>query len=320
MKHLHALLADGLRFNPHYLPSGNSDHLPMTLCAMSGLGAEAGLLDEYRADYSQILHDISAAPPIDHWRTGLGEGDEAYPAVLSWCLAEIDATSVATTVAKLLPELIDSLALRALHPLIRLGYALEFADPNEVAAALAYWITSHRDVPLSLAKPIDLQAVLHDQVAAQKRREYPTFESSIFGLRLHEQIDADRYPQGRADSLQTCAQLALDLYRSTRNFFALHLVTASQALRQCQPYLDEDQGLAALTGAMLAAHRALDCPDFDQSNPLPAPDTIDREHGYKYAWACLSEYRHYQEPRYAEELRGFRDAGLVPAWCGAAEL
>jgi len=313
VSHLEALLTDGLRYNPHYLPSGNSDHLPMTLCAMSGLGGSTESLDTYRADYRQILHDITEQPPIEHWRAGLGEGDECYPAVLSWCLAEIEATSVAHTVRKLLPELIDSLALRALHPLVRLGYALEFEHPGEVAAALAYWVTSHRDVPLGLDKPIDLAATLHAQAATD-------FSSPIFGLRIHEQIDANTYPEGRAETLTTCAQTALDIYCSTRNFFALHLVSASQALRQCLPYIDNDQALASLTGAILAAHRALDCPAFDASKPLPAPQQIDREHGYKYAWVCLSEYRHYGDPRYADELRGFRDAGLVPQWCGRTEV
>lgn len=36
---LNQLLDQGLEFDPHYLPSMNSDHLPMTLCAMAGLGA-----------------------------------------------------------------------------------------------------------------------------------------------------------------------------------------------------------------------------------------------------------------------------------------
>lgn len=317
MKELQQLLSDGLRYNPHYLPSGNSDHLPMTLCAMTGLGASLDNLHRYRAEYTEILHEITPQRAIVDWRTACGKGDAAYPAALAWCHAEIEATSVAHTVRALLPELIESLALRALHPLIRLGYALEFNSSAEVAAALAYWITCHCAVPISPANSLDLAESLQVQVANRPSKPKEAFASPIFGLRIREQIEDASYPQGRADSLQTCAAVSLDLYRSTRNFFALHLVTASQALRQCLPFVDEHKAIASLTGAILAAHRALDCPAFDPAQAMSAPTSIDREHGYKYAWVCVSEYRHYNDPRYIQELVGFRDAGLVPDWCAA---
>lgn len=40
MEKLHKLLADGIRYDPRYLPSLNSDHMPMTLCASSALGGD----------------------------------------------------------------------------------------------------------------------------------------------------------------------------------------------------------------------------------------------------------------------------------------
>ena len=57
-----------------------------------------------------------------------------------------------------------------------------------------------------------------------------------------------------------------------------------------------------------------------RDTPMAVPDELDKEHRYKYVWACLSEYRHYRDERYAEEIREFRDRGLVPAWCAAGEI
>lgn len=312
---LQQLLSDGLRYNPHYLPSGNSDHLPMTLCAMTGLGADTDFLRSYRAEYTQILHEIKPQHAIANWRAAIGRGDDAYPAALAWCSAEIEATSVAETVRALLPELIESLALRAFHPLIRLGYALEFACDAEVAAALAYWITSHCVVPIITENSIDLVATLKAQAEAQQSGGGADFKNSVFGARVREQIERGDYPQACANDLHTCARVSLDLYRNTRNFFALHLVTASQAMRHCLPFVDNRHAVASITSAILAAHRALDCPTFNPDDPQPVPSSIDREHGYKYAWACLSEYRHYGDGVYAEELRAFCETGLVASWC-----
>jgi hypothetical protein len=120
--------------------------------------------------------------------------------------------------------------------------------------------------------------------------------------------------------LNNCAAVALDIYRSTRNFFALHLVTATQAIRICSEFIDAKLALAALTGSLLAAHQVLGSPAFDRADPLPIPDRLDREHAYKYAWACLSEYRLYGDELYIDEIRGFRERGLIPAWCAKKEV
>ena len=82
--------------------------------------------------------------------------------------------------------------------------------------------------------------------------------------------------------------------------------------------MGEESVLAPLTGALLAAHLAVGSPSF--KDPQPVPRRLDREHAYKYAWACLSEYRHSGEVRYTEEIRALRHQGLIPGWCAANEV
>ena len=316
MKTLQDLLSDGIRYDPHYLPSMNSDHMPMTLCAISGLGGDDETCNIYRDDYRKILREIKVEAPLANWRDGIGK-NEMYPSLLSYFRVQVSKHGIESTVARYLPELVGSLAMDAFHPVIRLGYAIDFQSEDETAASLAYFVSCHQEVPVDADGSLEFERRMQQQVSAGPR----TFsDSRFFGRSIGELLHSNDYPIGVASGLNECASVALDVYRSTRNFFALHMVTATQAIRMCSGIIDERLALAALTGALLAAHQAVGSPGFDRENPRPIPDHLDREHTYKYVWACLSEYRQYGDVRYTEEIRGFRDKGLVPTWCASEEI
>ena len=315
MNSLHDLLADGTRYAPRYRPSMNSDHMPMTLCAITGLGGSFATCVAYRDDYKKILHEFPPQDPISNWRQGLGQRD-GYPSLFAWFSERVAEKGIDEVVSEYLPACIGSLAMEAFHPIIRLGYAIDFKSEPETAAALAYIVSSHRDVSVDVDKEIDLEKNMRKQTQGGAR----SFVSAGFTRNICELLDANEYSVGRAAGLGDCAAIALDVYRSTRDFFALHMVTATQAVRICSELIDTKLAVAALTGGLLAAHRVVGSPDFHRRNPMPVPERLDREHTYKYAWTCLSEYRHYGDDRYAEEIRGFRRSGLIPEWCAADEV
>jgi hypothetical protein len=315
MDSLQDLLVDGTRYDPRYLPSMNADHMPMTLCAIAGLGGHFDTLVAYRDEYKKILHEISPEEPSPNWRQGIGR-NESYPSLFAWFTEQVAEKGIESTVSEYLPEFIGSLALEAFHPIIRLGYAVDFKSEVETAAALAYLVSSHQDVPIEVDRAIDIQNEMQGQVATGSR----LFKSAGFSRSIRELLDADEYPTGRVEEIGDGAVIALDIYRSTRNFFALHMVTATQAVRICFEFVDKRLALAALTGGLLAAHQVVGSPGFDRDNPIPVPNRLDEEHAYKYAWACLSEYRHYGDVRYAEEIQGFRKNGLIPQWCADDEV
>lgn len=312
---LQELLEDGTRFDPHYLPSMNSDHMPMTLCAMKGLGAPGDNLLAYRDDYCKILREIPPPAPMETWRQGIGKA-EMYASLFDYFRGQVAIKGIGPTVAEYLPEFVSSLAMEALHPVIRLGYAIDFRSEAETAAALAYLVSSHREVPVDTVSRIDLRKRLQQQVSDGPVR----FATTRFAASVGELIDNNDYPGGIAMDLGDCAAVALEIYLSTRNFFALHLVTGTQAVRICSEFIDDKLALAALTGGLLAAHLVLGSPGFGQADTMPTPDRLDREHAYKYAWACFSEYRVYGDPLYLDEIRGFRDKGLIPAWCAKRDV
>ncbi len=287
----------------------------MALCAISGLGGSDTVLTAFRDSYQSILQEVREEAPILDWQKGLGR-PHAYASLLAYFSQEVRVGGIEKTIATYLPRVISAIALDAFHPIIRLGYAIEFQSDSEVAAALAYLVMAYQEMPLDRQMVVDIRELMR----CQTKEDEIQFSTRRFSANIIELRDGGNYPTGRAQSLADCAMLALDVYRSTRNFFALHMVTVTHGIRLCQPMVETDLALASLTSGLLAAHKVVGSPGFNQHKPLPVSAQLDREHALKYAWTCLSEYRHYGDERYASELLSLREAGLIPSWCAASEI
>lgn len=311
---LHQLLDDGVRFAPHYPPVWNSDHLPMTLSAMFGLGATEEQLKSFRQDYmSRLIPQAETKVPVTHWRTGLGSR-RAYPALLDWFAQALREQPTEELVEAVLRETLPAISMDAFHPVIRLGFARQVESPSETAASLAYLVSTQREFPIGFEQ-IDLAGAVERQAAeGDLGVNTGRFSPSILSL-----LESRQYPVGTAGSLREVADVALSLYQSTRNFFALHLVTATQALRMAIPKSLEKEAISSMTGALLASHLVLGSPALT-SEPLPAPSQLDPEHSFKYVWACWSEYEAYGNESYLDEIERFRMANLVPEWTAESLL
>ncbi len=302
---LQTLLDQGAEFDPLYVPSMNTDHMPMTLVAMSRLGASEQNLADFQRSYQERLRPVQAGPDITSVAEGRGQFD-AFRGLREILIKEIKVSGAEAVIRLYLPELLPSLAAGAFHPLIRLGFAVTAQHEMEMASALAYWMTS------------SLQPRLVPGTSAQTLRgtleslEPVPLEDGRFSAALYALVAMDRYPGPVETSLAECAETSLDVYLGTRNFFALHFVTATQAARVCAPFVEEQALIQALTAGIQAGYLIVGAPDFDQ--PLPPPKQLDDEHNLKYMYACSEEYRFYGDVRYREEMRSFVEAGLVPQW------
>ena len=297
------MLNDGIRFAPLYEPVMNSDHLPMTLCALRGLGGNDDFLLSYKSEYEARLQTIEPEPALADWRQGLGQRAR-YPGLLAYFL---DTEITPALISDVLQICLPGVALDAFHPIIRLGYALDFEADKEKAAALAYLVSVHSDMPHS-ANRVSLEEQLQHQAAMGPVE----LKSARFGPSMQELAGDGRYPVGRADDLEALANAALAIYQSTRNFFALHLVTATQALRCSLTEDNMELGVSSMTGAMMASHLVVGSPAI--GDPVDVPTVLDPEHAYKYAWVCASEYQAYGNDAYLEEISKFKQAGLLPEW------
>jgi hypothetical protein len=304
MNTLTTLLDEGARFDPHYLPAMNADHLPMALVAIDELGGNAEQLRDFQKRYQARLRNVVGGPDIATVAEGRGRF-EAFSGLRNLLREEITGQGSAAVLRQYLPDLLPSVAAGAFHPIIRLGFALKANHAGEIASALAYWLIQDLTPSPGSAQPGTLKACL------QQSDPVP-LESGRFDAALKQLVDADLYPPPVATSLAECAATSLEVYLGTRNFFALHFVTATQAARMCLPYVEESLLVASLSAAIRAGYLAVDAPDF--ARPLPVPEQLDEAHCIKYVYACGEEYQYYGDPRYREEMENFAAAGLVPHW------
>lgn len=304
------LLDEGAGFDPHYVPSMNTDHLPMALVALSNLGATEVVLKDFQTRYKERLRPVIDGPDVPSIAAGRGRF-EAFAGIRQILNAEIAEKGVDEVLAQQLPALLPSLASGAFHPMIRLGFALRANHVGEVASALAYWLVQPFDPKL---KPTKTGVGMRKTLETLDVVDVPP---GRFGAGLSLLDEKDLYPAPLDTTLADCASASLDVYLGTRNFFALHFVTATQAARQCLPYANEDLMVQSLTAAIQAGYLVVGAPEVAQ--PLPAPAQLDEEHAIKYVYACSEELAFYGDVRYQHEISGFVDAGLVPKWIKVPE-
>ena len=289
----------GRHYEFEYPPHGNSDHLPMAWLAMTGLGASGSRRDDFACAYVSRL--VPRAP---------GHPDQARQQTL---LAELERRGIAAVLAEHLPRLISGWYRAAYHPLIRLGYGVEFQVPAEVAAGLAY---------LEACGPSPRLA----ELAAHARHT-----GGLSGLELLRQAaDATLDPDSAAafdpraetvlahphaadlamvldDNLRTMSRAALAAFAATHDFFALHLMTASHAFRLLRPWAGPHAD-AVMNLGLLAGYCAIGGPELPSGPPAvmaPTPSRErllalcrDDEHDFKVAYSAWAQARHWHDPAY----------------------
>lgn len=301
MSLLHALLDEATRFGPEY-GDGLASHLPMGLVALKALDADEARLQRFVA--SESAH-LQPAPSPEHWLTGdawpgrLGDISawSAYNDLFSQWLA---AEGAADVLAQVLPQLMPGCAAAAFHGPIRTAAALRAGHAGELAAGLAYWAARHQPLgPIAAGKgrvkdPLVLLRSLH---AVPSRRP-------LIALRM---ADAGRDPRLCAavprlaigpDTLPRLARLAAVAYAGSGNFTALHMVTASHAVRLLAGQLDEASLHDALRWFWQAWATALVAACLKPRPPvprLPWPEIVQRAlaqddvHVIKLVDACRAE-------------------------------
>jgi hypothetical protein len=245
-----------------------SSHLPMSLTALTRLGAGEASINAFVAAYATRLH---AAPPMVPWPAG-----DAWPGLLgrpsAWpmyrslwrdWLQDEGATDV---LAQALPTLMQGVGAAAFHGLLRVAYAITANHVDELADALAYWscrwfacgqagVTTQgapavpTDNAAAVIGKLDFQADLHAAPLIAEvmldASTHPRFAPTIAGWRVDE-----------PSTLPELATLAAKHYVRSADFTVLHLVTSAHAMLVVLPWLRDASRLEALQHYAAAAAAA----------------------------------------------------------------
>jgi hypothetical protein len=227
---------------------GLSNHVSMGLYSLSALGASDERLVRFAESEGRRLEpwpssDGAAITP-QTWTARLGE-KQAFGAYQAFFSSEMARGGRERTLRAYLPGLMPGVAAGAFHALIRTAYGVRFGDDREIADGLAYWATAF--LPLGPLGPAgeerEPRAVLARMAGESGLADAPLPKGLIFP-RMQAAAALPAFgplaSSLRIDetTLAGIAAAAIELYAGTRDFTALHAVTATHAYRLLSPFLE----------------------------------------------------------------------------------
>lgn len=313
-----------------------ANHAPMVLVAMQQMGAS----DEQRLQWHQAYktsHNVpspeAARAPltVETWPAALGDRSREMDARVFF-EAEVTRLGMDGAIRHYLPKLALGMAGSALHPLMRLAYAILADDAQEVGTALGYWACTY--LPISLTdgmpktqNPIEIISGIPDLPGV---REY-TVEIDLLWKNIAAVSKLPGFSNlvGRLemgpDVPRDMAAAALALYAQTMDFSALHAVTGLHWLRLTRPHLDDPDALYPIFWAIIASLvPKIGFPDLPTAEALeamrnqPAPEwpeifatacASDDEHDISLVYSASQEEQVWGDPLY--RVVAARRVGLI---------
>ncbi|PMN70106.1 questin oxidase family protein [Enterovibrio norvegicus] len=318
-----ALSATGLElirkshgFGPTFGPRF-SNHLPMAITAMQRLGASPAQLEKEYQRAADHLAPLGEALGVD--TPTLGE--KAHNAdFVEYYRSMLGNLGTEETLRRILPSLLPGISAGAFHGVIRLAYAVELEDIDELSHALAYWssgFTPLGDLTFQqdLSPEDDLNqalSVFHDHI----------YRKGIIIDHVEELVTLEKYQtiarQPDSLSLERVARIVLTQYTASDDFTLLHGVTGFQALCSLLPFIEnKDVALhyfwqAYVAAACTAAYREPYSNNEQLSDSIPdwphwfeqALET-ENDHTIKLTYSCARLYDSLRLPEalYAVKYR-----------------
>lgn len=323
---LRYLLAKNRKNSPVYTTSNGklSNHLSMVLIALNKLGATDEHLINYDKNYSPRLEsgpEFTRQIIIDskNWGQYLGN-NEYYSNYIRFFQESIKSIGIENTLKKYIGKLLQGIS--EFHGLIRVAYAIESNDAQEIATSLAYFsgfYHSYGEIKNTLyrfqhpaeglASIRQNKSLVRQKFAGQNIHErldkvvcLPDFFSSVQNLEINENV------------FQECAELMLSLYAMTTDFVVLHALTTTHALRIVWPYIENHhECLAHYWQIICAVYIYVGAPEIPKtadlqmqlvqnipswSNVLLKAISATDAHAIKLVYSCYEEDKVYRNPLY----------------------
>ncbi len=315
-------LDDNRNYLPTYVYNSThtfSNHASMALIALQKLGADDQQLqryyDHYCSSHEKVipsLEKINQQNFVEHF----GQPHD-FSAFVSFFDEELIRLGWRELLTIYLHPLQTNFASHAFHPLIRLAYAIEAEDYQDLPYGLAYLASYF--TPLNIeastnAKPITFSNLL---VAARQNSTLSTIntEQKQVTDRLQFMSQQQKFviflQQYKLEnlSLANIAEVGLQFYLNNQSIIALHTVTGSHALRILLPFCNNPSlVLHSVAQAITALYILFDCPELQKTGlPKQLPDwqkiimtaiNSNDAHDIKLTYTCQQEDKTYHNPLY----------------------
>ena len=239
-------LTRAARFDCEY-GRGLSNHLPMALASLARLGADEARLEAFEQAYVPRLAPAAAPRPWpvgSAWRGRLGQR-AAWPAYRSLFAEWVAHEGASDVLNQVLPWLWPGVAAAAFHGLIRTASAVRCGHVGEVAEGLAYWACRHMPLGDLPAAPAPGRGGRADPVGVLRRLRTEASEAPLISQRMRAVAAAGVVSQEASrlivteDTPRLLARAAAQACAGSGDFTALHLVTATHAMRVLARFVDE---------------------------------------------------------------------------------
>lgn len=298
------IMESNLKYSSQYRKE-LANHLPMALFALEKMGASPERLIEFRDHYEERLElkpsRMGVNIDADNWQKWLGRNKFhlEYSEYFSLCLTKF---GLDWTLKHHLPILFKGVSGGAFHGLIRLGYALELGNLNEVSEALSYWAISFLDlgVPDLGSGKMTPSQVINDlcaefggiqTIAPNISRRLETIGKWPQFQKICAELDDS------TATYATLAPIAIALFYQTQNFTALHGVTAVYASRLVSRY---HANFRALFIGLASAYVSIEAPPIAENlkieTRLSWKDLFEKavlskdDHIPKIIYTCYQDY------------------------------
>ncbi|MFZ6779474.1 questin oxidase family protein [Undibacterium sp. Ji83W] len=227
---------------------GTTNHCPMALCALAGMGADDRRLQDFfahwRDTYALPALPLTEAIRYEDFQAYLGKRENF--ADLQSCfairLAEHGKSEVIKEVFALVPF---APATTAFHALIRLAYGLQAEHAGEIAASLAALVAANFDIDIDMQGRQAANSVAAGFQKLSQSMRGKTYPGRMIAEKMRAVVNDEQFLENlpgmpvTENLLDELALWAISAYGQTRDFTILHIVTGVNAARQVIAYLDQ---------------------------------------------------------------------------------
>jgi len=301
----------------------DTNHLPMALLALSRLGASDQQLDKFYDYYFPKLVPITEpTAELIHSREDVlaatGQTQQ-FPNLRDYFLEQLNAQGIDQVIQDYSLELTQRLKSSALHCLIRVAYAYELQDKQELASALAYWIINTSIIDLLPTRAdVNLETLVENlnqaiDIVDCKKQIHADPDGNIItrmnAISKCPSFRAASLPLASQISVESIASLSVRAYLNTKDFTILHAVTGTHAYMTLSKFFDKHDGQLYLLQSIVEALLSTNYGEFFK--PIPEPENLlsieqikskvcnsHNDHTIKLTYSSLQLYSAFKNPHF----------------------